>query len=135
VEGQTSGESLAASLPHSPSTEPKSLEEPMAKKQKVAARSDEVETQAEGRGDLESFIDDQSHNENPLATSNQNIDEGWEDVGKDKDLSEMNAKSKPVDEEPLEVEGTKDKVAKVLEADGEVASQAAGVPNMLTKDW
>jgi hypothetical protein len=135
AEGQKSSESLAASLPHPPTTEPKSLEEPVAKKQKVAASSDEGETQAEGEDECEGFADNKSHNGNPLAISDQNIDEGWEDVGTDKDLAEMNAKSKPVGEEPVEVEGTKDKIAKVLEANGEVASQVAGDSNMLTKDW
>jgi hypothetical protein len=107
----------------------------MAKKQKVAASCDEMEIQAEGEDEFEGFADNESHDGIPLAISDQNIDEGWEDVGKDKDLAEMNAKSKPVGEQPVEVEGTKDKIAKVPEAIGEVAGQAAGVPNMLTKDW
>lgn len=101
----------------------------------MAASSDEVEIQAEGEDEFEGFADNKSHDGNPLAISDQNIDEGWEDVGKDKDLAEMKAKSKPIGEEPVDIGGTKDKIAKVLEANGEVAGQAAGVPNMLTKDW
>ena len=134
--GQTTSESLAASLPDAPTTEPKSLEEPTAKKQKVVTSSEEERKhQTDKEDEFEGLTDDQPFDEKPAATSSQNIEEGWEDVGKDEDPAKSDHTPTPVDVEPVQVEGTKEKMAKVLEADGEVASQASGVPNMLTKDW
>lgn len=134
--GQTTSESLAASLPDAPTTEPKSPEEPTAKKQKVVTSSEEERKhQSENEDGFEGPTDDQPYDEKPAATPSQNIDEGWEEVGKDEDAAKSDHTPTPVDAEPVQVEGTKEKMAKVLEADGEVASQASGVPNMLTKDW
>ena len=134
--GQTESESLAASLPDAPTTEPKSPEEPTAKKQKVVTSSGKEEkNQADNKDELENFTHDQPYPEKPAATLSQNIEEGWEEVGKDEDPAKSDHTPTPVDVEPVQVEGTKEKMAKVLEADGEVVIQASGVPNMLTKDW
>lgn len=135
AEGQTTSELLAASLPDPPTTEPKYVHEPMAKKQKVTASSDVTEeNQASNDDQFEGFPDDKSHNESPPAVLKQDIEEGWEDVAKDEDLVNADP-DMALDEELVQVEGIKDKKTKVLGADDEVDSQAPSVPNMLTKDW
>lgn len=132
MEGKTRSESLETSLPHAPFTEPKTLEEPFAKKQKVGAISD-ISKDQDGDEEFERFPNELTHDAKDTDMSSQKIDEGWEDVGKDKDSVEIG--NMPLDDEPVKIEGTKEKMAKVMEADGEVASKASGVPNMLTKDW
>lgn len=134
AEEKTRSESLAASLPHPPTTEPKAVEEPFAKKQKVAATPDHMKGQGGDEDEFEDFPVMSDDGKDTEAIS-QNINDGWEDVGKDKEVSEHDSESTPLDDEPVDIEGTKEKMAKVLEADGEVASKAPGVPNMLTRDW
>ncbi len=136
AQGQTTSESLAASLPNAPTREPKSPEEPIAKKQKFAVSSREIETsKPDDEDEFEGFAYENSQGGKAPTEQSNNIEEGWEDVGNVEDSAELEPKSIPLDDEPVQVEGTKDKMAKVLEADGEVASQASGVPDMLIKDW
>lgn len=137
AEAQTTSEPLAASLPDPPTTEPRSAEEPIAKKQKVAASSDEMEkSPANNEDEFEGFADEESNNEKTLAGPSQGIEEGWEEVRKDEVLANIDPDPMPLEAEPVQVEGTEDKMAIVLEANGEVASHAPGVfPNILTRDW
>lgn len=108
------------------------MEEPFAKKQKVDVMSN-ISKDQDGDETFEGFSDEMTLDAKDTDTPSQEIDEEWEDVGKEEDSAEV--KSMPVDDEPVKVEGTKEKMAKVMEADGEVASKAPGVPNMLTIDW
>lgn len=117
----------------------------MAKKQKVAANSsNEAEKgPADEEAEFEGFSEKKSHDGKAVAAPSQNIGEGWEEVSKDggsaviefESESESESEFMPLDEEPVLVEGRKERMAKTQEADEGVANPTASLPNMLTKDW
>jgi hypothetical protein len=132
---ETTSESLAASLPDAPTTEPKSLDEPKAKKQKVEAASaedviDNKEAEMEDADGAEdnlaaagstSTLDRRSR---LMPVDSDPIEEGWVAVDRQEIPIEDVLKSDDGEEEPPQGED-----------DGDVPSRAEEVPNMLTKDW
>jgi hypothetical protein len=108
----------------------------MAKKQKVTASSDGMKLiEVQDEDEFEGFADEKPGFPKAADWPSQNIEEGWEEVDKDNGSTKDDREPMPVNEEPVQLEGAKEKQAKVLEAEGEVASKAPGVPNMLSKDW
>jgi hypothetical protein len=136
-DAQPTSESLAASLPDPPTTELNSTDEPIAKKQKVGVASSaemEKKSQATDKEDeFEGFADEEPHNENTTAAApSQDIEEGWEVVGKHEVAEKTDSDPMLVVAVPVQGEGSKDLMA----AKGEGGSQApAAAHNMLTKDW
>jgi hypothetical protein len=141
---QTTHESLAASLPDPPTTDPKSADQPIAKKQKVddATSRAEIEEQkktqpsiSDDDDEFHGFADEKGQEESHPANapapapaeSRQAIEEGWEEVRKDE-----------VGDAPVEVHTTtKDTKADEGEVDGQAAPAVSQPPppNMLAKDW
>jgi hypothetical protein len=108
----------------------------MAKKQKVTASSDGIgKSETNDEEEFASFVDDAPHDEKAATAPGQNIEEGWEEVERAENPTKVDSDPIPLDEEPVQIEGTKEKMAKVLDANEEAASQALDVPNMLSKDW
>ena len=147
----TTSESLAASLPDPPTTDPKSADEPAAKKHKVQNVDDDArlaemvkKSQAKNNEDEDEFEgfpdDEQSHNAAAApAEASHAIEEEWEEIRKDEVAADMDAEPMLVDAAAsaatLQAQAsTKDVMADHGEVDGQ-AAPAVPPPNMLAKDW